>query len=601
MPAYYERYVKMLKRVFRIHKQIWLFSKSFVFLNITLKLFSLLTSYLILYINKLLINELSNVISKNTTSNSFIYEIIIIVLAIDILSTLIISIFQYYIGKKKLQYDDEMIIKIACSISNLDMEYYDNPNHYNQTSLAFQYSNSILGIFNKTIDFVFAIFSLIISVTLISSVSIILTFIAIISVIPSFFIRKRINYRNFLFGKELTQEKRYVDYLSSLMLNKTIIREMQIYQTQQYFKEKAEHYQKQCRNLKLKNSLKNAKSEFVIVIMEKAISFVQQILLIVSIVRNSLTIGDYSYVGGIIENLKGSFGQILGLINELQITDKQFQEFVAITNRKPYISTDGMESIKGEPKVLSFNNISFKYPNTDTYALRNISFEYHFKDKIALVGPNGSGKSTLVKLLLRFYDPTEGEILLDGINIKKYDIDQYRNVFSVMFQEPYIYGLSIEENIALCDSTKIDANKVKEILHLLNLPYDIDLNRLYGREFNAEGYVFSLGQQQRLFAARTLYHHREMFILDEPAASMDALSEYDFFEALNKYACNSGIIYITHRYGILKNMDKIFVLDNAELIESGSHFELISKNGLYAQLYKLQEREFQSSNIESKS
>ena len=571
---------------------IWGFSKSYVILTILSKGISLISSFLILYFNKLLINEISNTIINQTLEGSSVLTIIIITLSLDMLAVLLLSMFQYHMGKQKIKYDDKMIIFIALSISGLDMTYYDDPNHYNQTNLAYQYSNSIMNIFNKVIDFIFSIITLLIAITLVSSISASLFILVLLSVIPSFLVRKHINQRNFQFSKNTTQDKRYTDYLASLMLNKSIIREMQVFNTQQYFKNKTEEYQEKYRHLRISNSIKNARCEFAIMAFEKSISFIQQVLLIMSIIKKALTIGDYSYIGGVLAKLKSSFNQVLILINELQIADKQYQDFSLTINRKPYISSKGSINVPTNPNIIEFKNVSFKYPNTNKYALHNVSFKYAFNDRIALVGPNGSGKSTLIKLLLRFYDPSEGAILLNGIDVKEYNLQQYRSIYSVMFQEPLIYGLSIEENIALCDPKHIDADKIKEILNMLKFHPDIDYKRYYGREFSPDGYVFSLGEQQKLFSARTLYHSRNLFILDEPAASMDALSEHEFFDALNDYTDKCGLIYITHRYGILRNMDKILVLDKGELIEQGTHMELITNQGLYSQIYELQEGEF---------
>lgn len=511
---------------------------------------------------------------------------------LDLLATITISIFQFFLGKQKLRFDDELILKITFSIANLDMAYYDCPDHYNQTKLLYQYSNSIIGNFNNIIDLLFSIISLTLALILITSVNAWLSLIAIISVIPSFFIRRKINIRNYTFEKNIIKDKRYVDYLSSVLVNKAVIREFQIFQYESYINQKIQNHQNEYRTAKIQNSVRNAKSELLISIIEKVFSFAQQILLIISIVNNSLTIGDYSYIGGATAKLKSSMNQLLGLISEINITDIQYKNFIEIINRKPFIYSEGKKELPQGPRLIEFRSVSFKYPNSDDFVIDNISFIYDTKEKIALVGQNGSGKSTLVKLLLRFYDPSEGEILLNGINIKEYDIKKYRGLFSVMFQDPLIYALSIEENIALDHPENLDRDRVTKVLEWLDLESGIDVERQYGREYDLNGYVFSIGQQQRLYAARTLYHSRNVFILDEPSSSMDALAEYNFFNTLGKCTQHHGLIYITHRYGILSKMNNILVLDHGKLIEQGKHSELINKQGVYYKMYKLQEKEF---------
>jgi ABC-type bacteriocin/lantibiotic exporter with double-glycine peptidase domain len=242
-----------------------------------------------------------------------------------------------------------------------------------------------------------------------------------------------------------------------------------------------------------------------------------------------------------------------------------------------------------------FRHVYFKYPNSTQYVIKDLSLKLNMGEKIALVGQNGSGKSTLIKLLLRYYDPTEGEILLNGVNIKLYQLDQYRKLFSSMFQDPLMYMLTIRENITLsnvANDGRENDSRFEQLLTDLHIN-EIDgshlqMNKFYGKQFFSDGYILSKGQQQKIFAARTLYRDARVYILDEPAVSMDALSEQDFLCSLEKYTNSKAVIYITHRYHNLRKMDRIIVLDSGMVIEEGTHESLINIQGLYSEMYGLQ-------------
>lgn len=586
----------MFKRLKKIFETIWDFSKLWVFITLAVKTINLASTYALLYLNKLLLNKISDVIRANGFSDSSVIKLIGAICFIDIAFMLVTNFFQYQLGKIKMTYDDKLSVKIALSMVNRDMSCYDTPEHFNEVKLAYQYCNSIFSNFNNSIDFIFCILSFTLSLTLIVRVNFVLAIIAILSILPSFVVRKKIKMRNYNIDKQMTKDKRYIDYLTSMLLNKLTIKEIQIYNYQDYIKSKIEESQEKCRNKKIKNSLFNARCEFALTVYEKIISFSTQVLLVFSIVSKKLTIGDYSYIGGLISNLKNSFNRVVSLITEINITDQKYKDYISIVeNKEPLVKSGDISVPKGLSDFsIMFNHVSFKYPNAENYILKDINFEYRFNSKFALVGQNGSGKTTLIKLLLRFYDPTEGEILLNGINIKRYDLVQYRRIFSAMFHEILIYHLTIAENITISDIHNYNQERIFKVLDSLHLTPDleIDLNREYGREFSENGYVFSAGQQQRLYAARTLYKDSDIYVLDEPAASMDAISESKFFHALNSFTVGKGLIYITHRYGILDKMDKILVLDKGILIESGTHEELIRQKGLYYKMFELQQKEF---------
>ncbi len=238
-----------------------------------------------------------------------------------------------------------------------------------------------------------------------------------------------------------------------------------------------------------------------------------------------------------------------------------------------------------------FRHVYFKYPGTEELILKDINLKWRIGEKMALVGRNGSGKSTLVKLLCRLYDPTEGVITLNGIDIKKYSIKEYMELFSVVFQDSALFSFSIAENVAA--DTEYDKEAVEECVRragfsdrLGEMPEGID-TVLY-KDFSEKGVEISGGEAQKLCLARAVYKGAPFIVLDEPTAALDPVSEYDIYTKFNSIVGTRTAIYISHRLSSCRFCDDITVLDKGEIVERGSHDVLVLKGGVYAKLWGAQ-------------
>lgn len=513
---------------------------------------------------------------------------------VEILLTLFYNFLQFHLGKFKLKYDDQMALQLAEKMTVLDMSYYDIPEDFNQTREASTYSSSILENYNYLLDFSFNIISLLVAFIISIQFNIIVTIISLLFVFPAFFVKQRTRLDKFNKEKQLINNQRFSNYLLGLFYDKNVEMEMQLYNFSDYIKEKLIANQEYVRTQRLNISLKNAKKESGLFIFDKIIRLSQQIYIVFLIIKKGLTLGDYSYFNGIISNLSGSLDSIVNMVSGMKVAIIKYDEYKKIINRQPRIAqlgnlkTDDINEIE-----IVFDNVSFKYPNSKDYSIHHFSFVFESNKKYALIGENGAGKTTLIKLLLRFYDPTDGKILLNGKDIREYELASYRNLFSAMFQDHLIYLLTIEENIAISDVTNKDRTpRMSKITNDLGLSEvngeTLDYSRNYGREFDKNGYVFSKGQQQRLAAAKTLFKKASFYILDEPAASMDSISEAHFLDTLTNNTKDNAVIYITHRYNNIKTLDTIIVMDHGKIAETGNHDELIRNNKLYTQLYNLQ-------------
>ena len=258
------------------------------------------------------------------------------------------------------------------------------------------------------------------------------------------------------------------------------------------------------------------------------------------------------------------------------------------------IKNGGEDAPKTEPKEITIKNLSFTYPNNDKPTLEDINLTIKPYEKIALVGYNGAGKTTLTNLLLRLYDATEGEILIDGQNIKNVTADSHRDRFAAVFQDFQIFACSLGENVAL--DINPDEERIKDALKHSGFNKELKngVNSELLREFDDEGVMLSGGEAQKTAIARAFYKDCPYVILDEPSANLDPVAEYNLNQAMIEAAQHKTVIFISHRLSTTVNADRIYVMENGRIIESGSHAELMELGGTYAYMFNLQAEKYKT-------
>ncbi len=241
---------------------------------------------------------------------------------------------------------------------------------------------------------------------------------------------------------------------------------------------------------------------------------------------------------------------------------------------------------------IEFHNVSFKYPNSDIYVLKNINLKFEIGQRMAVVGMNGSGKTTMIKLLCRLYDPTEGEITLNGIDIKKYDYDEYLGVFSVVFQDFKLFSFSIGQNVA----SSIEYDKMQVVKCLEKVGFKDRLKEMQKgldtpiyKDFEEDGVEISGGEAQKIALARALYKNAPFIVLDEPTAALDPIAEFEIYSKFNEIIGDKSAIYISHRLSSCRFCDDIAVFHEGELIQRGNHDTLLADmEGKYYELWNAQ-------------
>lgn len=303
------------------------------------------------------------------------------------------------------------------------------------------------------------------------------------------------------------------------------------------------------------------------------------------------------YIGALTslsDNLSGIFSNIgeIGLKNDYL---SNYISFLRLENEK-YNGTLPIEKRLDNDYELEFRNVSFHYPNNEDLVLKNITTKIRVGRKMAIVGKNGSGKSTFIKLLCRLYDPTEGEILLNGIDIKKYDYDEYRRIFSVVFQDFKLFSFPLAQNVAA--GITYDEGKVWKVLEEAGMAERVKKMEkgmdtvLYKLE--DEGVEISGGEAQKIAIARALYKDAPVVILDEPTAALDPVSEVEIYEHFDEMIEEKTAIYISHRMSSCRFCENIVVFEDGNIVQMGSHDALVAEEGLYQNLWKAQAQYYQT-------
>lgn len=308
-----------------------------------------------------------------------------------------------------------------------------------------------------------------------------------------------------------------------------------------------------------------------------------------AIVTKEVTMGDFAATFNGASSISTS---IFALTSHLAINVREnglyVEKFRRFMNAKEKMVSGTKTTVFEKPPVIKFENVSFKYPGTEKYVLKNINLEISPYKKIAFVGYNGAGKTTLTNLLLRLYDVTEGEITINGVNIKEWDIKSYHKNFAAVFQDFSLFGATLGENVSMDDSPEKEA--VQEALKAADfdrkLPNGTDSIIL--REFDDEGVSLSGGEAQKIAIARAFYKECPFAILDEPSANLDPIAEYTLNQSMTKAANDKTVLFISHRLSTTIMADEIYMLENGEIIEHGSHEALMELDGKYAYMFRLQ-------------
>lgn len=382
-----------------------------------------------------------------------------------------------------------------------------------------------------------------------------------------------------------------INYLNGQIINAENGKDMRIYGMEEWFREA-------YRELK-EERLGWFKKEYIRYylqnILERLIYFVREGVLYLYLIyrmTKGMPLDSFLVYLGVAAGFSTWMKDIFGSLHELGVNSDVVNDFRAFHEEIPK-EEDSLDTPLLQSHTIEFRDVSFYYPERDTPALKNINLILKPDEKSALVGMNGAGKSTLVKLLCGLYTPTEGAVFMDGVDIRTIPKKIYFKEFAVIFQEVFSFAFSIQDNVTCEPNEKvnreqfIDSLKRADILERIErLPRKLETSM--GKELDREGILFSGGEMQKLMLARALYKNAPVVILDEPTAALDPLAESRMYERYNSYVKGKTSVFISHRLSSTRFCDRILLMKNGEIIEEGSHEELMEKQGEYSSMFQVQ-------------
>ena len=494
-------------------------------------------------------------------------------------------------NKKVYRLLNERIFRKACQV---DIECYENPKFYDTYKRATDVINNEL-----SVEFSWTTGKLISSavtavglVTYICSVDpIILVFlVGMVPYILSQSFRNRLEYEK---DREMTSNNRKKDYVQRVVFLKDFSKDMRtsgIYGVMKTrFVNAVESNRAIIKKYGWKTGMLDVLGGFLTEIVPIAGTLIYGVY---GFVAGDISVAQFAVLISAVTSLKEIIENSGKCISEIQRCSLYFgnlREFFAYENRLE----DGTKKAEKIEKI-EFRNVTFTYPGAKKPTLKNVSFTIDSDETIAVVGKNGAGKSTFVKLLLRFYDPDEGEILYNGINVKEYEADTLRKKIGTVFQDYKVFALSVNENV-LCREPENDEDRLhaeralkKSGVYKKISSFEKGADTVLTKEFDDNGTGLSGGEQQKVAAARMFAHPFDLAVLDEPSSALDPIAEYKMYESLIDETRGKMVVYISHRLSSAVLSDRIYVFADGTVAEAGSHAELMAKNGVYAEMFTMQ-------------
>ncbi len=581
-------------------RMVWQSSPSLFIANVILRVLRAAIPLLVLYVGKLIIDEVVLQTQQPAHSLQHLWTLVGFELGLAIVSDGLgraIALIDSLLGDL---FANRTSVQIMEHAATLDLEQFEDPAFYDKLERARQQTvgrtvllSQVLGQVQDTITMIFLSAGLI-------AFNPWLIIILLIAVIPAFIGENYFNEQSYSLVRSWTPERRELDYLRYMGASDESAKEVKMFGLSDFlinrFRELSGQFYTKNRSL----SIRRASWGTFLSAIGTIGYYAAYVVIIWQTASGKLSIGDLTFLAGSFRQLRGLLEGILSRFSSVSQGALYLRDLFEYFEITPNIVS--LQKALPFPKPVQqgfvFENVGFKYLNSERWANRHLNFTLNPGEKLALVGENGAGKTTLVKLLARLYDPTEGRILLDGRDLRDYDLQELRENIGVIFQDFVRFKMTAGTNIAIgkiaekANQSRIEQSAQQSLANTVIEKLPAGYEQMLGKSFG-KGVELSGGEWQKVALGRAYMRDAQVLILDEPTAALDARAEYEVFQRFAELTLGKTAVLISHRFSTVRMADRILVLDNGQLLEIGSHEELLALNGRYAELFRLQARGYQ--------
>jgi ATP-binding cassette subfamily B protein len=579
---------RFLSRVYQTHPGLFIG-------NVFLRLLKSLIPITLLWVGKEIIDEVILQVDLDTSDLNRLYWLIGIELLLAILSDVFNRLISLTDGLLGDLYSNASSIELIQKTAKVELASLEDSEFYDKLERARQQTTSRVSLMSNVLAQIQDIITIISLVSGLIYFYPILIVLLVISIIPSFINELKYSQSSYSLQKSWTPERRELDYMRMIGASDVTAKEIKLFGLADFisstFKRISDKYYKANKKLSIKKSLWGG----VFHILGDLAYYGAYVFIVLKAVAGLVTIGDLTFLAGSFSQLRNQLQTVFSRFSNITQSAMYLQDYFEFTDMD--FSNDNPEQYREAPSEFNhsihFDNVSFSYPQSEKMVLSSLTFDLKKGEKLALVGENGAGKTTLIKLLLRLYEPTGGQILMDGIPIREYRKEDYQKMLGAIFQDFVKYYLTAKINIAVGNiDEEHNIDKIKDaavqslandVIESLPLGYDQGL----GRRFK-KGAELSGGQWQKIALARAYMSDAPIIILDEPTSALDARAESEVFQRFIGLTKDRTSIIISHRFSTVRMANRILVLENGSILELGTHKELLANPKLYAELFELQ-------------
>lgn len=579
---------------------VWNTSKSLTTGNVIFRLLKSGIPVVMLFVGKEIIDEVIRLIGNPDGPQKYVWTLVAIELALTIVSDLLnrcISLFDSLLGDMVA---NKTSVDLVHHAARLDLYQFENPVFYDKLERARKQTTGrtvlLSQVFSQAQDII-TLASLAAGLVIFNPW---LILILIVAVIPSFLGETHFNERSYSLTRSWTPERRELDYIRYLGSSAETAKEVKVFGLENYLAARFESLSEAYFTANKKIAISRAGWGFLLAALGTLAYYGAFVFILVQTIGAIITIGTMTFLSGSFQRMHGMLQVIMSRFSGIAENALYLQDLFDFFAIVPTISAN--ESGKQIPqpivKGITFENVGFQYPDTDFWAIRNLSFSISPGEKLALVGENGAGKTTLVKLLACLYKPTEGRILIDGLDVQDYQLADLRANIGIIFQDYIRYEMTVSDNIAIGDVTRFEDENAIENAANMSMAHEMVAQlpnkflQVLGKRFK-DGTELSGGQWQKIALARAYMRDAQLIVLDEPTSALDARAEHEVFKRFTSLIEGKMAVLISHRFSTVRMADRILFLEHGRLIEYGTHQQLLEIQGKYAELFNLQAQGYQ--------